>query len=219
MVPLAARVPDLGSWLTTSTAAAASTRRAKVRAAASLISRPVNAEVLLAESAEESFISELESRAGGHLVPDGTVEVDEVNMGGGRVAPEKLVKFVEVFAEFLLAMVERPTYGPFVSPVAVDPVGTRGDGLGGRLSLEANGIVSDVSDLSFLFVDCVEMSSVEFIEVDVAVFEDRCPKCLGEDGRANRGDNCVLCFLQFASKPPPEFDCLGQLRVDDFLFP
>jgi len=102
-VPLAARVSDLGSWLTASTAAAASTRCPKVRAAARLISCPVNAEVLFTESAEESLIGEFKSRAGGHLVPDGTVEVDEAIWRWSH-SFGKLVKFVEVFAEFLPAM-------------------------------------------------------------------------------------------------------------------
>jgi len=42
------------------------------------------------------------------------------------------------------------------------------------------------------------MSPVKFIEVDVAVFEDRCPKCLGEDGCANR---VTIAFFALSSLP------------------
>jgi hypothetical protein len=82
VVPLATRVPDLGSQSTASIAATATTRCANVRAAASLIPRPVNTEVLITETAEGSPVGEFKSRAGGHLVPDIAAEVDKTDMGG-----------------------------------------------------------------------------------------------------------------------------------------
>lgn len=98
------RVPDPGSRPTASIAAIANICSAIARAATSLIPRPVNTEVLVTETAEDSPVGELKSRAGGHLVPDSAVEVDKRDMGGCLLALARLVKFVEVLAEFAQQM-------------------------------------------------------------------------------------------------------------------